>query len=98
MELALSQQDADKLISLLKDFLKDYSFQLQDGSNFKIDIISQKEKRKFRLDIHYEHNNYHLNFMDYITKLNLIFFARMNLTAAKTVNICEPISFHITKF
>lgn len=30
MELALSQQDADKLISLLKDFLKDYSFQLQD--------------------------------------------------------------------
>lgn len=44
MELALSQQDADKLISLLKDFLKDYSFQLQDGSNFKIDIISQKEK------------------------------------------------------
>lgn len=43
MELALSQQDADKLISLLKDFLKDYSFQLQDGSNFKIDIISQKE-------------------------------------------------------
>ena len=51
MELALSQQDADKLISLLKDFLKDYSFQLQDGSNFKIDIISQKEKRKFRLDI-----------------------------------------------
>ncbi|OUP96873.1 DUF6978 family protein [Lactobacillus gallinarum] len=76
MELALSQQDADKLISLLKDFLKDYSFQLQDGSNFKIDIISQKEKRKFRLDIHYEHNNYHLNFMDYITKLNLI---RINL-------------------
>ena len=76
MELALSKQDADKLISLLKDFLKDYSFQLQDGSNFKIDIISQKEKRKFRLDIHYEHNNYHLNFMDCITKLNLI---RINL-------------------
>lgn len=74
MELALSQQDADKLISLLKNFLKDYSFQLQDGTNIKIDIISPKTKRKFRLFIHYEYKNYHLNFMDCMTKINLIRF------------------------
>lgn len=76
MELALSQKEADNLISLFKTFLKDYSIDLKDGDNIKLDIISKSDKRKYKLYIHYELNNYHLNFADISTKINLI---RINL-------------------
>lgn len=76
MELALTQQEADKLILLLKTFLKDHSINLKDGDNLKLDIKSTSKKRKFKLFIHYEYSNYHLNFMDVSTKINLI---RINL-------------------
>lgn len=76
MGLALSQQDADKLILLMKNFCKKYIFELTDGTNICIDITSKNTNRKFKLFVHYENQNYHLNFLDCLTKLNLI---RMNL-------------------
>lgn len=76
MDLALTQDEAAHLISLLKVFLKEHSLNLKDGDNIKLDIVSQRESREFKLFLHYENNNYHLNFMDTSTKINLI---RINL-------------------
>ncbi len=79
MELLLNQQKADELISMLKVFLRDNLINLEDGTNAKIDISSDRHDREFTLYIHYQRNNYHLNFMDCSTKINLI---RINLNGS----------------
>lgn len=76
MELLLNQKEADRLISLLKVYFKNYSLELENGSNEKILIKANENNRMFTLFIHYENENYHLNFMDNSTKLNLV---RINL-------------------
>lgn len=76
MRLLLTQNEADQLVVLLKVFLQKYEINLEDGSNICLDIISVQTRRRFKLYLHYERQNYHLNFMDCLTKLNLI---RINL-------------------
>lgn len=75
-ELILNQEQAHNLIILTKCFLKRYAANLTNGTNGLINIIADNSQRRFKLFYHYEEGNYHLNFMDCDSGLNLI---RINL-------------------
>ncbi|CCI82602.1 DUF6978 family protein [Lactobacillus hominis] len=85
MEIALNQQEANHLISLIKTFLKKYVLELEDGSNGCLDLRAKENNRQFKLFYHFEKENCHLNFLDCDTKLNLVRF-NLNNSFHKNAN------------